>query len=195
MIKVFNMELIEKWRPIKDYEGLYEVSNIGRVRSLDKWVSAKAESMAFKRGKILKSNPNGGGYLSVTLCKDSNNHKIYLVHRLVAEAFLDNPNNLPCVNHKNEDKTDNRIENLEWCSYEYNINYGTALARMKAKVTNGALSKVIQQFTINEELINEYPSINEAKRQNGYCVGNISKCCQGKRKTAYGYIWKYKEVS
>ena len=166
---------MEVFKDIKGYEGLYQVSNLGNVKSLNYNGTGKE--------RILKSCVHKSGYLVVILYKDGK-AKIHYVHRLVAEAFIDNPDNLPCVNHKNEDKTDNRVENLEFCSYQYNINYGTR---------NERISKIVVQYTLDGVFVEEYPSVSEAKRQLGYSQGNISECCLGKRKTAYGYKWKYKE--
>lgn len=180
--------MIEIWRDIKDYEGLYQVSNFGRVRSL------VTDS---HRGKRILKQSFRGCYLKVKLIKD-NKQKIVSVHRLVAEAFLPNPLNLPCVNHKiegEEGKKINTVENLEWCDYSYNTNYGTANTRRSKKMTNGKLSKSILQFSKTGEFICEWVSASEIQRQLGFNKGNISKCCLGntRLKTYKGFIWKYKE--
>lgn len=112
----------EEWKDIKGYEGLYQVSNLGRVRSLSRYV--KHRTIYILKGKLLKQRTRGKGYLAVTLCKNSK-LKHYYVHRLVAEAFIPNPNNLPQVNHKDENKSNNCVDNLEWCDDKYNTNYGT----------------------------------------------------------------------
>ena len=109
-----------------------------------------------------------------------------MVHRLVALAFLPNPDNLPQVNHKDENKTNNMVGNLEWCSKSYNINYGTRNER-----TAKANWKSIKQFTKDGFFLKEYPSMKEASRQTGFYKSAISSCCKGKRKSAYGYIWRY----
>ena len=120
----------EIWRPVVGYEGLYEVSSYGRVRSLDRYVKSKSESYRLIKGKVLIGSISRCGYI---MCHIRVNEvsKYYLVHRLVAEAFIPNPDNLSCINHKNEDKTDNRVENLEWCSYSYNNTYGTRKERFR----------------------------------------------------------------
>ena len=112
----------EIWRPIVGYEGLYEVSSYGRVRSLDRYDNKNH----FRKGLIMKQNDsgNGRGYMSVILCLNGKIKK-YLVHRLVAQAFIPNPDNLPEVNHKDENPGNNNVTNLEWCDHSYNINYGT----------------------------------------------------------------------
>ena len=112
----------EYWKPIVGYENLYEVSNLGRIRSFDRWVKSKNGSIRICRGRILKPYTNKDGYLYVVLSKN-NKHKTYKVHRLVAQAFLDNPNNLPQVNHKDENPLNNNVNNLEWCNSKYNCNF------------------------------------------------------------------------
>ena len=124
----------EIWKPKKDYEGLYEVSNLGRVKSLGNGKSINSKEGILKPGKIKQ------GYLQVTLCKNRK-QKRFLVHRLVAEAFLPNPENLPFINHKDEDKTNNSVDNLEYCTREYNNNYGTRNERVAKANTNGKKSK------------------------------------------------------
>lgn len=169
----------EIFRPVKGYEEMYEVSNLGRVKSV-----------RFGKERILKTD-KASGYLRVMLGR-KNGH--FLVHRLVAEAFIPNPDNLPCVNHKDENKLNNRVDNLEWCNYKYNSNYGTSIQRQIENQTNRKdCSKVILQYSIDGEFIREWPSGKEVQRQLDFAQTNISSCCLGKRKTAYGYIWKYKE--
>lgn len=172
---------MEEWRDIKDYEGLYQVSNLGRVKSFHR-----------NKEKLLKLNPVKDGYLCVYLFKNGKG-KQNQVHRLVAEAFIPNHYNLPQVNHKNEIKTDNRVENLEFCDCRYNVNYGTAIQRRKEKRLNGVQSKPVYQYTLDGEFVAEYPSTREIERQLGFYQTGISSVCLGKGKTYKGYIWKYKE--
>lgn len=171
----------EQWKDIFGFEGLYQISNFGRVKSL--------KGCRGVQERILKSLKNKDGYLQVVLCK---NGKIFhkLIHRLVAQAFLPNPNNLPEVNHINEVKTDNVIilnedesineeaSNLEWCDHSYNVVYSKA--------------KAVLQCDKQGNFIREWPSTNEIQRQLGFSHGNISYCCLGKLKQAYGFIWRYK---
>lgn len=155
---------IEEFRDIPGYEGLYEVSNLGRVR---------------RDGKILKLTKNAKGYFYLNLCKNGIVRK-FLVHRLVALAFLPNPQNLPMINLKDEDKTNNAVSNLEWCTVQYNNSYSQ--------------SKPVLQFDKSGNFINEYPSVIEASRITRINRHDISQCCRGvyHHKTAGGYLWKYK---
>lgn len=131
----------EIWLPVKGYEEIYEVSNLGRVRSLDRIVKGCYGSIAHKKGKIIASGVGSAGYPVVSLQKDGKG-KTVSVHRLVAIAFLPNPNNLSEVNHKDEDKTNNRVDNLEWCGRIYNANYGTGIERcVNTKVERGLVNE------------------------------------------------------
>ena len=129
------------------------------------------------------------GYYQIGLRKD-NKRKWFSVHRLVAETFIDNPNNCKYVNHKDENKLNNNINNLEWCTMSYNNTYGARLEKVKQKV-----SKKVLQYDLEGNFIKEYSSLKEANKLNNMkSIGNISKCCKGKYKTAGGYIWRYKVV-
>ena len=181
---------IELWKDVKNYEGLYQVSTLGRIRSLDKYIDVKISNVdkVLRRGKILKPDYGKNGYLTVILCKNGKKTR-FLVHRLVAKAFIENSYNLPQVNHKDEDKTNNKVENLEWCTDDYNRHYGTAIKRSVEK-----RSKKVYQYDLQGNLIKIWISTNEAGR-NGYEAKNISACCLGKRKTHKGYIWSYTELA
>lgn len=163
----------ENWNNIAGYEGLYEVSDMGRVRSI---------AREGTKGGILHAHRSRYGYMLVILSKN-NVRTGFSVHKLVAMAFIPNPNGLPQVNHKNEVKTDNRVENLEWCTAKYNMNYG---GRPYVR------SKPIIQKEINGKIIGEYESVMDAVRQVGVNKGNIFECLKGHRKTAGGYVWIYK---
>ena len=176
------------------YEGLYKVSNLGRILSLNYRNTGKAELM----------NPfdNGRGYLQVLLYKNGK-RKTCKVHRLVAETFLENPENLPEVNHKDENKKNNFVflnedgsvdkkrSNLEWKNHKDNINHGTRNERAAKANTNGKLSKKVLQLSLTGELICEYPSIRECGR-NGFDHGAVCRCCNGKQKTHKGFRFMYK---
>ena len=144
--------------------------------------------------RLLKPFLVRGGYYQVRL-QNNKKKQMYLVHRLVAEAFIPNPNSLPEVNHKSECKTENTVENLEWVDRKTNINYGSRNERCRTKEKNRVdLSKPVIQISVSGDYINVYPSAREAYRKTGVHYMNISKCLTGKRKSAGGYIWKYKEV-
>ena len=167
----------EIWKQIDSYED-YQISNWGRVKS-------------FKKGKerILRPRVVGAGYLQVILYKDGKTKPVF-IHRLVANAFINNPDNLPEVNHKDENKQNNLVTNLEWCDAKYNSNYGTSIQRIADKLTNGPLSKQVGQYSKDGNLIKIWPSMIEAHR-NGFNVGHICSCCKGKYKTHGGFIWRY----
>lgn len=158
----------EIWKDIEDYKGLYQVSNLGRVKSLNYKRTGKE--------KILKNSKNSDGYFIVNLCKNGE-QKYYKVHRLVAQSFIPNPKNLPIINHKSEDKTDNRFENLEWCTNQYNVEY--------------SLAKPILQFDKKMNYIKKWSSAREIQRELGFKNENISSCCRGKIKSAYRYKWGF----
>ena len=169
--------MIELWKPIYGYEDSYEVSTEGRVRG--------------KHG-ILKPQPRGHGYLAVWLYKKGDpKGKQFSVHRLVAEAFCDRKDGQTEVNHLNENKQDNRSVNLEWCTKQENCSYGGRGKTISRKLTNGKRSRPVKQYTMSGELVKEYPSMHEARRQTGFAEANIHKAIHGKYTHAYGYRWEY----
>ena len=174
----------EIFKDVKGYEELYQVSNFGRVKSLGNGNSNNSKE------RILKPSKNSKGYFQVHLSKNGKS-KMCKIHRLVAQTFIPNPNNLTEINHIDEDKTNNRVENLEYCTHEYNCNYGTRIERIVKKQTNGKRSKIVLQFTLSGEFIREWPSTMECER-NGYYHGNVGACCRGEKPYYKGYIWKYK---
>ena len=191
MLKIFDiMENLnfekEVWRDIPKYEG-YQVSNLGRVKSLERF-----DALGHKRKeKILKPLISSIGYYLIGLCKNSK-VRFYLVHRLVWLAFYGSiPEGLQ-VNHINEVKSDNRLSNLNLMTPKENTNWGTGIERSTKKRINGKYSKSVLQFTLDNILVKEYPSINQAERETGFNHACIIDCCKGRCKQAYGYIWKYK---
>lgn len=172
---------IEIWKPVVGYEGVYEVSSFGRIRSLDrfrKYKDSTPDSLAFVKGKMLKGKIDKDGYIEYALCVGKHKQmKYYRAHRLVAQAFIPNPNNYPIINHKNEIKDDNRVENLEWCNNQYNIEYSRA--------------KPILQFSKTDEFIKKWKSCAEIERELGLDHSSIQKCCIGKNKSRGGYKWGY----
>lgn len=170
----------EIWKDIEGYEGLYQVSNMGRVKSVRKNI-------------ILKNSIARNGYKRVHLYKNKKG-KHFQIHRLVANAFIPNPDNLPQVNHKDENKLNNCADNLEWCTPEYNYNYGTINIRKSQKQLNDKnKSKILLQYTKDGCFIKEWKSTMDVQRNLGFANSNISKCCRGKYAYAYGYLWKYKK--
>ena len=181
----------EIWKDIKGYEGLYQISNYGRVKSLERQTKLNLNKNinAIKKEKILKQGKFGTrrNYLGVILIK--NFQKSYKsVHRLVAEAFIPNPNNYREVNHIDENTMNNKVSNLEWCNTKYNINYGQRTQKASKK-----LSKPILQFDLNNNFIKEWNSMRNASRELNINISTITRCCKGIFKTAGGYVWKYKE--
>lgn len=174
---------IEVWKDIPNYEGLYQVSSWGRVKSLNYNHTGKE--------RILKPQKNTFEYLHISLCKDSK-RKTFTVHRLVATAFIPNPYNLPQINHKDENKENNHVDNLEFCTAKHNSNYGTRNERLSKKMSE-AKSKPIYQYTKVGEFIREWQSATHAEKELNIPQGNICQCCKGKYKSAGGYTWQYKE--
>lgn len=173
----------EEWRDIVGYEGYYQVSNLGMVRSVDRRLNVKTKYghySIFVRKSVILSQAITKEYYRVRLKK-----KNFSVHRLVAEAFIPNPSNLPCVNHKDENKLNNRADNLEWCTVKYNTNYGTGIER-RAKTR----SKQCYQYTLSGELVKVWTSASECGRH-GFSGRSIYRVCNGERKTHKGYIWSY----
>ncbi len=179
----------EIWKDIAGYEGLYQVSNLGRVKSLDRKIKHARFGEVNRKGKELKRFVDDDGYLRVGLF-NGDNKKTRLVHRLVAEAFIENPENKKTVNHINGIKTDNCVDNLEWNTHEENIKHShkTGLNGSKNHL-NQRSSKKVMQIDKNMSIVKIHPSIGEAARA-GFDRRGITKCCKGKQQTAGGYYWK-----
>ena len=193
----------EVWKPVAG-SSYYEVSNLGRVRSLNRYIYRTIKGTLckyLKEGRLLSPNLINK-YYSVTLISDDGLKKIIRVHRLVATAFLPNPDNLPAINHKDENKLNNNVENLEWCTFKYNSNYNNLGHRISEILRNHiGKSRPVLQYDLNDVFVKEYPSIIEAERKTGISNVSIGKCCKGfyidKGKKvninkAGGFKWKYK---
>lgn len=176
----------EIWRDIKDYEGLYQVSNLGRIKSLEKWVKLNRYIKHYPE-QIMKQQMGTNGYLMIVLSKNKKKHP-RMTHRLVAEAFIPNPHNLSQVNHKDEDKTNNRADNLEWCDRKYNCQYGTRNRRVGDKQ-----SKHVYMYDLENNLITTYKSTVDAANKLGLSQAAISYDCKKEceLRTHKGYRLSY----
>ena len=163
------MKINEIWKDCKGYEGKYQVSNLGRVWSIGSQ-------------KYLKGSKNNGGYQSVCITAKNGKVKREYIHRLVAKAFIPNPNNYPQVNHKDENPQNNRVDNLEWCDAKYNSNYGTR---------NKRVSKANSIPVYCEELDKTFYGAKEAGKELNIDDSSIRKCCKGQLKRAGNYHWCY----
>lgn len=181
----------EEWRVIEDYEG-FMVSNLGRVKMLSRIVPANKSQRTIKE-HILKQYETTKKYLNVHLWKDNKCRQVH-VHKLVLSAFLGCKEENKECNHKNENRKDNRIDNLEWVSHKENINYGNRTRKHSAAMRNHpSLSKPVIQLDLNGNFVSEYPSLREAGRIIGRSFGMIKECCKGRVKSAYGFKWNYKQ--
>lgn len=179
------------WKDVVNYKDLYKISNNGDVCSVDRYINKSngiKECPHFFKGRLLKQYTNKDGYKRV--CLRNKNAKWKFVHRLVAEAFIPNPDNLPEVNHKDENKDNNCVDNLEWCEKLYNMNYGERNKKIKE---NNANTTSILQFDLEGNFMQEYSRISDACDKYHIRSSGISNCCRGLYKQSGGYIWKYKE--
>ena len=180
---------MEIWKDIEGYENLYQVSNLGNVRSLNFRNIGRIQNLTLK---IRKRD----GYVCVNLY-GVNGCKTFPVHRLVAKAFISNPNKLPQVNHKDENKANNNADNLEWCTQKYNIQYSTNLHPKRKSYSRKPhrWTQRIRQIDIESgEIIREYSCAQEVgKARNNPNTTDVIRCCIGKQKTAYGYKWEFCE--
>ena len=177
----------EIWKDIANYEGRYQVSNLGRVKT--------------QSGIIRRTKRNNRGYVQISLSK--NGHDSYfLLHRLVAQSFISNPNNFPQVNHKDEDKSNNMAENLEWCTNAYNRHYGTGICRMASHHDYQELSKInsqkestgrVNQFDLKRNLIHVWESATAAEKITGHSHGAILRCCRKELNQSCGFVWRFEE--
>lgn len=180
----------EIWKAIVGYENFYEVSSMGRIRAIG--TTNREGYCRYKTPKILSGGIDKDGYVIIVLCNGST-HRTKRVHRIVANHFIPNPDNLPCINHRDENKRNNSIENLEWCTTKYNDNYGSHNTNLSKSLRNHPLkSKPVIQLTKDGKFVAEYPSAREAQRV--LKIKNISTVCNGngRLKSSGGYLWKWK---
>ena len=176
----------EEWKAIKGYEGIYEVSSKGRVRSLDRYTEGRRGLL---RGHIVIAiKQKKTGYMRICLSKDKIK-KYYSVHRLVAEAFIPNPNNYPCVNHLNEIRSCNYTNNLQWCTHKQNIHYGNCRKHISEALLKRD-SRPIMQIDMNNNLVCIFRNAREAINK-GFSRSNLYKCLKGRTYTYLGYKWEY----
>ena len=176
----------EIWKDIEGYEGLYQVSSYGRVRSIDRFVM---NNSIIKRlsGKIL-SPIIIAGYMYVHLSKNGKK-KHYRIHRLVADSFIPNPDNLPFINHKDCNPLNNSVDNIEWCDAQYNNNYSDRNDKI-VKTRSGRPLKIrVIQTSLTGKVIKEWASVKEISDNTGYCYGYLLQAVSGKVPSAYGYKW------
>lgn len=189
---------MEIWKDIKGYEGSYMVSNYGRVKSLEKYIESYNRTRTqYRPEKILKQYKSKWGYMRVYLTQNSIK-KMYAVHRLVASAFIDNPNNKPCVNHIDNDRSNNHLDNLEWCTYKENNNWAKKQGRRvfteewKQKIS--ATRKLKPVVGIDENGNKIYFDAVRATSKAGFGCKAVIRCCKGLQKAHKGYRWEYAQA-
>lgn len=191
----------EIWKNISNYNDKYQISNYGRIKSVDSVYMIpnqyKKMHKHIYRGKILKTSIDNNGYANIRLRKNGKT-KCFLIHRLVAKAFIPNPNNYPVINHINGNKLDNKVENLEWCTQSHNVKEAYKLGLQKTSHNVFQKGHIphnitkINQYDLQGNYIKTYNSILEATLLfTNKHSSNISQCLNGKINTAYGYIWRY----
>lgn len=186
--------MIEIWKDIKGFEGYYQISNLGNIKGLDRKVKSKRSKSGFRivKSKLISTHINKYGYVSVRLRKEGKT-KAFTIHRLVAIAFIPNPNNYPSINHIDENKLNNNVQNLEWCTVKYNNLYNNRQNKIniKLQLTNKN-SKAVLQYTLDGKFLKEFISIRDAARKTGISRSVIKNCCSGILKTGKGFVWKFK---
>ena len=171
--------MMEEWKDVVGFEGYYQISNLGNIRGLDRKVKSSRSKSGFRtvKSRKIKTHIDKYGYVSVRLRKEGKT-KAFTIHRLVALAFIPNPNNFPSINHIDENKLNNNVQNLEWCTVRYNNLYNGRQNRINLKQQlNNKNSKPVQQYSLNGELINEFISIRDAARKTGINRSSIKKYC------------------
>lgn len=181
---------MEEWRDVAGYEGLYQVSNLGKIKMIKRG-----------RNKILIGRKRGKGYISVTLTKKGCPNKDYYVHRLVAAAFIPNPLNLPQINHINFNKADNSVSNLEWCDNKYNAEHRATKGfsipkkqkRYQKRLRTTRQLKPIFQYSLDGQFIKKWSSLSQIQKELGIWHSNIADCCKGISKYSHGFVWSYEK--
>lgn len=180
--------MTEIWKDIEGYEGLYKISNLGNVLACEKYAKVRGGAYRKINPRLLNPYKCINGYIQINLRKDKKS-KPFLIHRLVAKAFIENPNNYSEVNHKDEDITNNIVDNLEWCTHKYNANYGTRNQRMLAHRKNRL--RPVNQYSKDGKFIKHWESMSEVEKELGADTGSIIRVCKGLQHTCIGYVWEY----
>lgn len=176
---------LEVWKAIPDFEGYYEASTLGRIRSVDRDVKLSNGQIRHYKGRIIIPHLSNRGYMLLSLYVKGKEYK-FSVHSLVVKTFLGNPEGME-VNHKDENKVNNRLHNLEYVTHQYNLNYGSHNVNMAT-----TLCKRVAKYGLQGTLLGVYNNSKEAAASIGRKPNtSIGSCCRGEIKTAYGYIWKY----
>lgn len=196
--------IVEEWRDIEGYEGLYKISSLGKIKSLERKIACKNCTERIIKEKIIKQSHGikNKTYLRASLSKNGSK-KTYLVHRLVADAFILNPESKLEINHKDCNKLNNNINNLEWCTHKENVNHAWESGLMEKTRTLGLknlndfsqkIRKPVLQYDLNGKLIKEHLSQVQAEKSLGKGnTGNVGRCCRGELKIVYGFIWRFKQ--
>lgn len=177
---------IENWKPVIGYEGIYEISNKGLIRSIDRVIQINGTSHRIK-GRVLSIYTDNLGYQRITLSKEGKLHTM-CIHKLVAEAFIPNPENKPCIDHIDTNPSNNCVDNLRWCTHSENMNNPLTILNSR----EGHKHKPVLQYDLKDNFITEYISGKEAARQVNIQQASLVRCLQGIQKTAGGYKWRYK---
>lgn len=182
----------EIWKDVVGYEGLYQVSNLGRVKSIGRFVRTGKIHKRFHNGIIMKQQKTNLGYMLVGLMDGIRGRKVMRVHRLVATAFIPNPHNLPQINHKDVNPSNNNVSNLEWCDQKYNNSYDNANIKRSLSRKENYKGRPLLMTDMNGNVLKRFDGIREAESFiNKKHTGHISDCCNGKRNSAYGYCWEW----
>lgn len=186
----------EIWKDVVGFEGFYKVSNFGRVKVLHRNQIRANGKVLNRKERILRQCFNAWGYYQISLTKFNDKHKSARVHRLVAMAFIPNPDKSPFVNHKDEVKTNNQVDNLEWCTPLYNMNYGTRIKRAATarRKTCKGMRRQVSQYDKKGNYIATYDDYYDASTSVGIDRTMIHKCLKGKNKIGGGYIWRYEKT-